>query len=372
MESGRAMFFRRRPRRWGRMAVILIVVTLAGAGARAIWANGLFAHTPVGFAGSCQTLAHLPGISDIEQSGGAVFLAVAGARGPQDGDGIYVLMPGQNQPVRLKGAPKDFHPRGISLYPSPDDKGLFLMAVNRRARVPAETGSAAAGSHRYSIDTFEVTDPKGHPALVAQGTIMGGLLTDPQDVAAAGPGTFYVTNRTVSDNGLLNALRRYGVLAGSEILYFNGMAFQVVAEGLYGADGLALTPDGQHLLVAGQLSRDLKSFSRESFSGTLTDENKALSLPAGPARISFDARGDLWAGAHANLSRLRAFAADAKRPAPSQVLRISVADGAGISAATVYGNDGRPLGGADSAVPAGGRLLIGGALDGALLACTPG
>lgn len=358
--------FRRRPYRWGRMAVILIVVTLAGAGARAIWANGLFSATPTAFAGSCRTLAHLPGVSDIEVFGDVAFLAVSSARGPRDGDGIYVLMPGQTQPVKLKGAPRDFHPRGISLYPSPDGKGLFLMAVNRRARVPA-----GAGGHVFSIDTFEVTDPKGDPALVAQGTIMGGLLSDPQDVAASGPGTFYVTNRTVSGNGLLRLLRTYGVIAGSDVLYFNGMAFQVVAEGLYGADGLALTPDGSHLLVAGLLSRDLKSFSRESFSGALTDENKALSLPAGPAKISFDARGDLWAGAHANLSRWRGFARDAKKRAPSQVLRISVANGAGVDAATVYGNDGTPLGGAGSAVLAGRRLLMGSALDGALLACTP-
>ena len=98
---------------------------------------------------------------------------------------------------------------------------------------------------------------------------------------------------------------------------------------------------------------------------------RPLSLPAGPAKISFDARGDLWAGAHANLSRWRGFARDAKKRAPSQVLRISVANGAGVDAATVYGNDGTPLGGAGSAVLAGRRLLMGSALDGALLACTP-
>ena len=35
------------------------------------------------------------------------------------------------------------------------------------------------------------------PALVSQGTIGSGLLTDPQDVAAAGAGSFYVSNNIV-------------------------------------------------------------------------------------------------------------------------------------------------------------------------------
>ncbi len=89
--------------------------------------------------------------------------------------------------TRLSGAPKDFHPRGLGIYRSPDGSGIFLLAVNRHAQ-------AINDNTRFSIDSFEVTNPKTTPALVAQGTIEGGLLTDPQDVAAAGPGAFYVSN----------------------------------------------------------------------------------------------------------------------------------------------------------------------------------
>src|SRR5205814_2780661 len=137
-----------------------------------------------------------------------------------------------------------FHPRGIGRYSSPDGTGIFLLAVNRRSGASAKAG-ATNNKVRFSIDSFEVTNPKTSPALVAQGTIEGGLLTDPQDVAAAGPGAFYVSNNSAS---MVKWLASFGILPGSDILYFNGMSFQPVAQDLYAVRGLLLTPDGNHLL----------------------------------------------------------------------------------------------------------------------------
>ncbi|MCP5411619.1 MAG: hypothetical protein H6924_05735 [Alphaproteobacteria bacterium] len=365
------MIFRRRPMRWGRMAAIIIAVTLVGAGARAIWANGFFSSTLSGFNGSCQVLARLPGVSDIEISGNTAFLAVSSARGPDAGDGIYALTlggapnGGMAKPVKLAGAPKDFHPRGIGTFPSPDGKGLFLMAVNHRS-------TTKGNRNRFSIDSFEVTNPQIAPALVAEGTIEGGLLTDPQDVVAGGPGTFYVANNGAADNAPMRWLQDYGVIPGGNILYFNGMSFRVMAEGLYGPRSLVLTGDGQHLLVSGMLSRNFKSYRRESFSGTLTDEDQALTLPAGPDRITMGPNGNLLVGAHANLHDWRGFAADAARPSASQVMRVSLDGGAPMSVTPVYGNDGKQIGGASVAAYDGHHLLIGSSLDGRLLSCTPG
>ena len=98
---------------------------------------------------------------------------------------------------------------------------------------------------------------------MAQGTIEGGLLTDPQDVAAAGPGAFYVTNSSAKSN-LTKQLAGYGLLPASEVLYFNGMTFRAVVDGLYGARGLVLTPDGNHLLVASLPTRSLNPSAASS------------------------------------------------------------------------------------------------------------
>lgn len=338
------------------MAVVAIVV-LTG---RILWANGLFSSVPTGFFGSCKVVGAVPGVEDIETANGVTFVSLASARGPDPRDGIYVLS-GSGSLTHLSGAPKDFHPRGLGIYRSPDSSGIFLLAVNRHAQ-------AINDKTRFSIDSFEVTNPKTAPALVAQGTIEGGLLTDPQDVAAAGPGAFYVSNGTGGGN-LIRALAGYGVLPGSNILYFNGMSFRVAADDVYGARGLLLTPDGGHLLVASLTSRSLKSLNREPFTGNLTEAD-SLSLPVAPEKITLDSTGEIWAAGHASLFGWRDFAADPGKRAPSQVFRISLTGGVPQLAEQVYGNDGSEIAAASVAALAGKQFLIGSSLDGRLLACT--
>jgi hypothetical protein len=288
------------------------------------------------------------------------FVSVASARGPDSRDGIYVLS-GNGGLTRLAGAPKDFHPRGIGLYRSPDGSGIFLLAVNRHAQV-------IGNKTHFSIDSFEVANSKTAPALVAQGTIEGGLLTDPQDVAAAGPGAFYVSN---GDGGeaFTRALAGYGILPGSDILYFNGMSFRSVVDGVYGARGLMLTPDGTHLLVASLTTRSLKSFTREPFTGNLT-EGDSLTLPAAPEKFSFDSIGEVWVAGHASLFAWRNFAANPGNRAPSQVFRVTLSGGVPRQAEQVYGNDGGEIAAASVAASNGRQLLIGSSLDDRLLACT--
>lgn len=349
------------------MAVVAVAVFIG----RILWANGLFSTAPTGFFGSCKVAADLPGVEDIETANGVTFVSVASARRPDPRDGIYVLSENGSL-TRLSGAPKDFHPRGIGLYRSPDGTGIFLLAVNRHAERPATGASAGAGATnnevRFSIDSFEVTNPKTGPALVAQGTIQGGLLTDPQDVAAAGPGAFYVSNGT-GGSGIVRALAGYGVLPGSNVLYFNGMSFRVAADDFYDARGLILTPDGGHLLVASLTSRSLKSLNREPFSGNLTEAG-SLTLPAAPEKISLDTTGEIWAAGHASLFAWRGFAADPARRVPSQIFRVTLNGGVPEQAEQVYGNNGSEIGGASIAALAGKQLLIGSSLDGRLLSCT--
>jgi hypothetical protein len=349
------------------MAVVAIVVFIG----RILWANGLFSSVPAGYFGTCKLAAQLPGVEDIEAANGVTFVSVASARGPDARDGIYVLSDSGNL-TRLPGAPTDFHPRGIGIYRSPDGSGIFLLAVNRHAGRSTAGASAAAGATDdrvgFSIDSFEVTNPKTNPALVAQGTIQGGLLTDPQDVAAAGPGAFYVSNGT-GGSSFFGSLVGYGVLPGSNIIYFNGMSFRSMADDIYGARGLLLTPDGGHLLVASLTSRSVKSFAREPFTGNLT-EGDSLTLPAAPEKITLDSTGQIWAAGHASLFAWRDFAANAAKRAPSQVFRISLASGLPQQSEQVYGNDGSEIAAASVAALVGKQLLIGSSLDGRFLVCT--
>ncbi len=222
---------------------------------------------------------------------------------------------------------------------------------------------------RFSIDSFEVTDPATNPKLSPQGMIEGGLLQNPQDVAASGPGTFYVTNGTAGKNPLLDPLKHYGVISGGDILYFNGMSFREAADGLYGSRSLVLTRDGGHLIVGGLLGRSVTSFTRESLTGNLT-EGKVEVLRTGPERLALDGQGQLWVAGHANLLSWRAMTGEPGTRASSQILRVGLSDGAPGDVAQVYGNDGSEIAGAGAVAVEGAHLLIGSAPDRKLLDCT--
>lgn len=342
------MSLMRRPRRPGRAVVILLVVAIASAVGKFVWANGIFSSVTPSIGGVCKPVATLAGVQDMEASGSSVFLSVAGGDGKSDG--IYA-MTGGSAPVKLSGGPKDFHPRGLGLFRTPDGKGLFLFAVNKH-----EAG-------RFSVDSFEVTDPDTAPKLVAQGTVEGGLMINPQDVAAISPTSFFVANGTASKNPVIHWLQTYGLISGGDVLYFNGMSFREAVDGLYGTRSIVLSQDGRRVIVAGLLSHSLSSFAREDVTGNLTDE-QVIHLPAGPEKLARDAAGDIWAAGHANLLDWRS--AGAGKPATSQVFRIGLGDQVVQQA---YANAGAEISGASVALPLGNHLLIGSPLDGKLLRC---
>jgi hypothetical protein len=343
-------------RTW-RMTAIMLGVALVTIIGRTLWVNGVFSSVKPGFSGTCKVAGDLAGVQDIEIAGGMAFLSVSSARGPDAADGIYVLaLNGTGKPVKLAGGPRDFHPRGIGLSHTPDGKGVFLLAVNRH-----RTG-------RFSIDSFEVTDPQTNPALLAQGTIEGGQLINPQDVAVAGVGSFYVANGTASKNPLIHGLQTYGLISGGNVLYFNGSIFRVAVDGLYGTRSLVLMPGGTHLIVGGLLSRTLTSFSREPFNGQLTEVGN-ITLPAGPEKISVDAQGALWVAGHADLFQWRDFTKKPARGSTSQIFRVSLLNGVPQDATQVYANDGAQIAGASVAAAVGPRLLTGSSLDRRLLDC---
>ena len=341
-----------RPRRPLRALAALAIVALISALARGIWVNGVFSSVKPGFSGTCQVIANLPGVLDMEAANGTVFLSVGSARGPGPQDGIYAMPLAGGSPVKLTGGPKDFHPRGIGLYRGTGT--LLLFAVNHRA------------SGRFSIDSFEVKEPGTNPALVAQGTVEGGLMINPQDVAVAGPNMFYVANGTAGKNPLIHGLQTYGIIPGGNVLYFNGTMFSQVADGLYGTRSLLLT--GDHLIVGGLLSRSLTTFTREPFTGQLTEDD-TLNLSTGPEKLSLDAQGQVLVASHANLLEWRAAAADPGKRAASQILRVNLANGVPQIAGQIYGDDGTQLAGASVSVAAAGRLLVGSSLDGRLISC---
>ncbi len=93
--------------------------------AHAVGQRPVFSSVPTGFLGSCKVLFGVPGVQDIEIVHGTAFIAASSARGFSEADGIYALPLSGGKLTKLKGAPKDFHPRGIGTFRSPDGSGVF-------------------------------------------------------------------------------------------------------------------------------------------------------------------------------------------------------------------------------------------------------
>ena len=157
--------------------------------------------------------------------------------------------------------------------------------------------------------------------------------------------------------------------ADADIVYYDGTRARVVAKGLRDADGLAVSPDGGRLYVTQTLDRAIRTYDIQPLSrGLVFDE--AYALPAGLARIDVDAHGDLWVAGHPRLFAYADFARDPARPSPSEIFKVTVANGRPAGFSAIYTGLGNRIGAADVGVSADGQILIGSAFESKLLDCT--
>ena len=344
------------------LTVLLVLVAFFVL--RWVTAAGLFTSvTPVS-PGVCKAIPGLPGPEDFEVDAAhdAIIVSSTNRRAPKNApdprDGLYQLKlsdPGA-PPVKLGGVPQDFHPHGISLYRAPNGDET-LMAVNHR-----KDGSQA-------VEILGLDYDNGAARLVAHSSIGGGLLVSPNDLAAVGPDRFYVSNDHVTKTPLGRFAEDYLVWPHANVLYFNGTNFRIPVQRMAFPNGLYVSPDGTHLYITVTGERRLIALSREPFFGNLT-EIGSLSLPMRPDNISADAQGRLIIAGHPSLIRVNRFRADASKPSPSEVLRVTL-DKSGVPTGyeTIFADDGALIGASSAAAVVGKQLLIGSVLDSKLLIC---
>jgi arylesterase/paraoxonase len=351
-----------RIRRIAITAGAVVVVGIAALAGRVVVMGGVFDEVkPVPLA--CETLKGVTGAEDIAYDGVSrtLFLSAMDRRAPgsaKDGIYAYSLDHPEKGFVHLAGAPKAFHPHGISLWRSGDS--LTLMAVNH------PTADRRMGPHE--IDVFAVKAQDGALALNHIGAIESDRLIHPNDIVAVDQNRFYVTNDHGNTTALGREVENYLMLPRANVLYYDGAVFREAAGGLVFANGIALSPDGRHLYVAESTARRVQSFARNPFNGTLEKE-ASLDLPAGPDNIDVGPDGALWIAAHPKMFALVSYTSDPTKPSPTEVLKIATADGVPKSAAPVYVDDGREIGAGSVGVVAGGELYIGSIFDAKILRC---
>jgi arylesterase/paraoxonase len=351
---------------WKRIAIstgVIVFVGAAGMVARSVIALGVFTDVKPGFSGACRTITGVVGAEDIQidRKDGLAFLSATDRRAnpPSKADGLYTLKLGDPnaQLVRLAGTPVDFHPDGLSLFRAADGS-LTLMVVNHESATQS------------SVDIFEVVVANGAAALHETGDIESDRLISPNDLVAVGKEQFYVTNDHGSHTPLGVKLENYLMLPRANVLYFDGNVFKEAANGLMFANGINVSPDGNHLYVAETKAHRLQTFVRDPFSGKLTPD-VTFTLPAGPDNIDIDTKGDLWVAAHPKLLDIGTFMSDPSKPSPSEIFRLPVKAGEPQYAQQIYADLGHQIGAASVGATGNGHLLIGTYLDSKILDCTP-
>ena len=329
-------------------AVVIVAVGVFFAG-RYVWIQGwMNSITPVS-PGICRAVA--TGLKDpadlaVDVSHDALFVAAVNRQAAQPysdkQDGIYLLKLDDPAapPIKLTGAPADFHPFSMTLFRG-DDGAETLIAVDRKT------------SGRDMIETFNVTYDGETPKLSPQTAIQSGLLASPNGLAAASPDHFYVSNDRSTRGGPARFAEDYLLWPHADVLAYNGTGFRIAAQRLTYPAGLLLK--NGILYVAAGNDRQILAHSQDMM-GFLTPLGE-LSLPARPDKLSLDDHGNLIVAAQA-------------RPGSSQVYRV-VLDARGVpqSYQTIFSDDGGVLHGASTAVIAGGQLFIGAADDNKVLTC---
>jgi hypothetical protein len=338
----------RPPDRFARVVVLVWVVAgvilLTGA-FRALTAIGLFTWVTPASPGACRPIP-LAGAGALayEPKSKTLFIAVHDQRKPAAPGALYALAEGAGRPVRLAGTPADFHPTALSI--GYDAGGApVLTVVDRKAE------------DRVAVGTYGINvDPAGIK-LTYQSSIQSGLARRGQGIAALGNERFFLgANPTGSD--LMAWADRWLVLGRAYLLFYNGTSFRQAVSGISDPSAVAVSAGGDHVYVASRAERRLIAFSREAFTGTLT-ELESISLPLRPEQISIDADNVLWAVGPARLPELSG---------DSRVVRVFLgSDGVPQSPQTVYAGDG--IIAATGVAKVENRLFIGSARDDKMLVC---
>jgi len=346
----------------------VVVVVFAVLVVRLFWIAGAFKTLEPHFDGTCENVPVPPGPEDlvVDRATRNVFLSSTDRRamlagGDARGD-IYLLALGDLATAvpLTQGVPADFRPHGLSLYVAPDG-AKTLMAINH----------PKAGGHVvefYDMAETPRDDGTVGVALVHRRSVAGGAMRSPNDVAASGPGSFYITNDHGSTSALGFQLETYLALPRGNVVYFDGAEFSVVAEGFRYANGIALSPDGGHVYVAETTGHRLSSFARDGATGAL-DIAGTLDIETGLDNIDVDENGDLWIGAHPDSIAFLGHAGDAAKLSPSEVLKVKTENGIPVSAEQVYLDAGDEMSGSSVAVVVGGKMLVGDVFEPKILVC---
>lgn len=236
-----------------------------------------------------------------------------------------------------------FFPHGISMIQI-DSSTYKVLVINH-----------VNGQH--SIEVFHL---KGD-ALNHQQTIKDDLLFSPNDIVAIDEQRFYYTNDRLVSEGFGFFAANYLGKSNSNVGYFDGHNFSIVAEGLHYGNGINYDAERNLLYVASLRKFFVKIYQRQD-DGTL-NFIEDIDCKTGVDNIELDENGDLWIGCHPSLMAAKSFLQGKTDYSPSEVIHIQYNSLNDYTVESVFEDDGQQMSACSVALPFGGGIFLGNVND---------
>ncbi|MCP4001970.1 MAG: hypothetical protein GY727_13760 [Gammaproteobacteria bacterium] len=304
------------------------------------------------FTGSCSEIP-LDGSAEdiqIDRARGLAYLSIfdrmATAKGNVAEPGTIARLDLNTNPPEVTSALNNgpsLHPHGLSLFT--EEKGQrHLFVINH----PDDRSTGKDAIEHYVEFTPGVYNHME--------TYKSPLITRANDMVAVGPQQFYVAQDVDRSSG--ETL--------TELIYFDGENFSVVADDIQSGGGINVSADNSTLYIAETNGKAVRVAKRNQIDGSI-ETIRSINLGTSPDNIDVAEDGSLWIGAHSNVVALAMhFIMGAN--APSQILRVDVtAEEPAIE--EVYLNAGGQISAGSGGATLGQQLLIGSITAKKVLVC---
>ncbi len=303
---------------------------------------------------ACTALDIAPGTEDVtyDAATGLVFVSTDDRRadGTSPSNGIWVFDPDAPEATLRYvsiDAPANFRPHGISLYRDDDTARLFVV------------------SHPGDEHHILVFDINEDATLSHVRTINDPAIYSPNDVAAVGPDTAYVTNSSFFGDNPLGVFEALLGLPLTNLVLVDGDEVSQAAGGFLYGNGVQISPDGTRLYAANFIGQKLYVYERNTDTNALTKVD-TWRAPFGLDNIELDAEGNAWVAGNTEVFSFLAHQEDPEARAPSVAGYFEASTG---EWATTFATDGSDIDSLSVVTPLGDQVILGAVFDSHVLIC---
>jgi arylesterase/paraoxonase len=330
---------------------ILILIVLGLYIFNIFWSTGYFRIIENKFEGEVLTKINIVGAEDITINHIDSFAIVSSTKrkafpaNQQEEGGLYYidLKKIESKPILLtKDFNKPFAPHGISIFKT--DSITTIAVVNHTIE-------------KEYIEIFKLIGTK----LTHFKTLDNPMILSPNDVVLINENSFYFTNDHKYKSGILRLAEDYLGLAISNVIFFDGLKFKEVANGISFANGINYNSKKDLLFVASPRKFYIKVFKKNNDNSLSFIEN--IYCGTGVDNIEFDLDNTLWIGAHPNLLHFDSYSKGNKAFAPSEIISIKYIEKNNYIKEKIYLEKGQAMSGSTVAAPFGNLILMGNVMD---------